>query len=160
MVTRFVVRSAPTWSQQASHVSTATDKPGEYNVVTSRTHQLSSTLPPDSIYRINTGAPLPNGTDAVIMVEDTKVISITEDGEEARVETLAQVDTSENIRKAGSDVRSGARVLDKGTVLTSRGGEIGTLAFVGHRTVCSPSFLDTSALLNLHNFHNSGHGLS
>ncbi|QRV72589.1 molybdopterin-binding domain protein [Ceratobasidium sp. AG-Ba] len=94
----------------------------------------------DSIYRINTGAPLPPGTNAVIMVEDTRVdseftASEGQEGEEKTVELLAEVDVGENVRKAGSDVHAGDRVLFAGDVITSLGGEIGTLAFVGRKQV-------------------------
>ncbi|KAG8815035.1 hypothetical protein FRC17_000880, partial [Serendipita sp. 399] len=47
--------------------------PGVYKVILSGQHPLSEPIPEDSIYRINTGAPLPLGTDAVIMVEDTQL---------------------------------------------------------------------------------------
>lgn len=93
-------------------------------------------LEPGSIYRINTGAPLPPGTDACIMVEDTEVVSRDEaTGEETEVELLAQVDVGENVRKEGSDVRAGEKVLETGDVVSSVGGELGTLAFVGKRSV-------------------------
>jgi gephyrin len=112
-----------------------------YKVVTSKTHALSTLLPPGSIYRINTGNPLPAGTDTVIMVEDTHLISTMKDpdgivdGEENEVEILAQVPTGENVRAPGSDVRQGDLVLQKGERIRSSGGEIGTLAFVGRKEV-------------------------
>jgi len=91
------------------------------------------------IYRVNTGGPIPNGLDAVIMVEDTKVKSTfqTENGDtdESVVETLAQVDAGENVRRPGSDAKKGDLALEKGTLLNSVGGEIGTLAFVGRKEV-------------------------
>lgn len=75
------------------------------------------------------------------MVEDTQVdLQFTsdegEEGEEKTVELLAEVDVGENVRKAGSDVRTGDRVLSSGDVITSLGGEVGTLAFVGRKQVC------------------------
>ncbi|GBE79793.1 MoaB/Mog domain-containing protein [Sparassis latifolia] len=118
----------------------STDPPGIYRVASSQTHSTSDLLPPDSIYRINTGGPLPAGTDAVIMVEDTRLHSTYknehgEDVEEKEVETLAQVPKGENIRDPGSDVSKGDLVLEKGQILHSAGGEIGTLAFVGRTKV-------------------------
>ncbi len=93
-------------------------------------------LAPGYVYRINTGAPLPLGTDACIMVEDTEVFSRDEaTGEETEVKLLAQVEVGENVRREGSDVRMGEKVLEKGDVLSGVGGEIGTLAFVGKRSV-------------------------
>ena len=99
---------------------------------------LDSALPAGHIYRINTGAPLPLGSDAVIMVEDTELVSETSGStgkEEKEVKLLAQVEKGENVRMPGSDVRKGDRVLDKGMRITEFGGEVGTLAFVGKREV-------------------------
>ncbi|GAA5883554.1 hypothetical protein JCM3774_001738 [Rhodotorula dairenensis] len=111
----------------------ASDPPGVYRVVTDFP---TGGLEPRSVYRINTGAPLPPGTDACIMVEDTEVVARDEaTGDETKVELLAQVDVGENVRKEGSDVRTGERVLDRGDVVSSVGGELGTLAFVGKRSV-------------------------
>lgn len=80
------------------------------------------------------------------MVEDTKLISTHkdtdgEDGEENEVETLAQVPVGENVRAPGSDVRKGDLALKRGEVITSVGGEIGTLAFVGRKEVSLYRFL-------------------
>jgi len=119
----------------------STDLPGVYKVLTSQTHSLSDTLAPGSVYRINTGGPLPAGADTVIMVEDTRLVATYQDpggsldGEEKEIETLAQVPGGENIRAPGSDVRKGDLVLQKGEVIRSSGGEVGTLAFVGRKEV-------------------------
>lgn len=70
------------------------------------------------------------------MVEDTRVVStFAEDGEEKEVETLAQIPSQENVRSPGSDVQKGDLVLQRGEVIGSGGGEIGTLAFVGRKQV-------------------------
>ncbi|KAL5637109.1 hypothetical protein ACGC1H_000925 [Rhizoctonia solani] len=115
-------------------------KKGTFKVLTPATLKIGSEVPSDSVYRINTGAPLPPGTNAVIMVEDTQVASQFsaeegEEGEEKTVELLAEVDIGENVRKAGSDVRAGDKVLAAGDVISGLGGEIGALAFVGRRQV-------------------------
>jgi gephyrin len=129
------------WNTQAS------DAPAVYKVVTSQTHAVTAVLPAGLIYRINTGNPLPAGTDTVIMVEDTRLISTMKDsdgikdGEEDEVETLAQVPVGENVRAPGSDVRQGDLVLQKGERIRSSGGEIGTLAFVGRKEVYSSALL-------------------
>lgn len=115
----------------------ATDPAGTYKVLT---EFPSEPVPSGFVYRINTGAPLPLGTDAVVMVEDT-LVAAKEEGanEEIEVQILAQVDAGENVRDAGSDVRKGDQVLDTGDVISSVGGELGTLAFIGRRSVsCSP----------------------
>lgn len=71
------------------------------------------------------------------MVEDTKLISTYgSDEEEKEVETLVQIPPGENVRNPGSDVKKGDLVLQAGERLTSVGGEIGTLAFVGRKHVC------------------------
>ena len=75
------------------------------------------------------------------MVEDTRLHSthispVGEEVEENEIETLAQVPQGENVREPGSDVRQGDLVIEHGTVVTSAGGEVGTLAFVG-RTIVS-----------------------
>lgn len=86
-----------------------------------------------SIARVTTGAPVPPGTKAVIMVEETVLISKTDDGtEEKEVEILAKgALEGENIREVGSDIKKGSLVLSKGTIISFHGGEIGMLASLG-----------------------------
>jgi molybdenum cofactor synthesis domain-containing protein len=62
--------------------------------------------------RIMTGAPLPEGADAVVMVEDTEPL----DGG-ARVRIGRAAEKGDSVRAAGSDVQTGALVLDAGVVL-------------------------------------------
>ncbi|EXV00944.1 molybdopterin biosynthesis enzyme [Metarhizium robertsii] len=85
------------------------------------------------IARITTGAPLPPGATSVIMVEDTILKTMTEDGkEEKEVEIQAEgVKEGENIREVGSDVSQGTVILNKGEQISGVGGEIGLLASVG-----------------------------
>ncbi|PWN24665.1 hypothetical protein BDZ90DRAFT_103339 [Jaminaea rosea] len=109
----------------------------EYEVVIpGRTKQLAHG---SQVCRVNTGQALPAGTDSVVMVEDTTLISTheLEDGrvEESRVQVLAQVDKGENVRAAGSDVKQDQVVLRANTPITSLGGEVGTLAFLGLQKV-------------------------
>ncbi|KAI0677254.1 MoaB/Mog domain-containing protein [Trametes maxima] len=118
----------------------STDPPGIYKVLGAQTHSLSNPLPLGAVFRVNTGGPLPAGADAVIMVEDTRLHStqrtpLGEAFEEDEIETLAAVPRGENVREPGSDVRQGELVLERGTVVHSAGGEIGTLAFVGRTMV-------------------------
>lgn len=89
------------------------------------------------IARITTGAPLPPGANSVVMVEDTVIRSMTDDGrEEKEVEILTdQVKPDENIREVGSDIRAGDIVLRKGEEITAVGGELGLLASVGKAEV-------------------------
>ncbi|WP_323887790.1 molybdopterin molybdotransferase MoeA [Aeromonas veronii] len=76
--------------------------------------------------RIMTGAPVPAGTDAVVMQEETLA-----DGD--RITFLAQPEPGQNIRRAGSDIGKGACVLPAGTRLTPR--EMPLLASLGVATV-------------------------
>lgn len=96
-----------------------------------------SPLKPGTISRITTGAPLPPNANAVVMVEDTVLVSSTPDGkEEATIEILTgDIKPKENVREPGSDVALGSRILQKGDLITSVGGEIGLLAATGTKNV-------------------------
>lgn len=85
------------------------------------------------VARITTGAPLPLGATSVIMVEDTVLKTMTQDGkEEKEVEIQAEgVKEGENVREVGSDVDQGSVILEKGEQISGVGGEIGLLAAVG-----------------------------
>ena len=91
------------------------------------------TLEPGTITRITTGAPLPPGATSVVMVEDTVLSSMTEDGhEEEIVEILTdRVRPDENVRQVGSDIKYGETVLRRGDEISAVGGELGLLASVG-----------------------------
>ena len=95
------------------------------------------TLQLGKVARITTGAPLPPGANSVVMVEDTVIRTMTDDGrEEKEVEILTdQVKPDENIREIGSDIRVGEVVLKKGEEITDVGGELGLLASVGKAEV-------------------------
>ncbi|MFM8794460.1 MAG: gephyrin-like molybdotransferase Glp [Acidimicrobiales bacterium] len=67
---------------------------------------------PGCAVRIMTGAPLPAGCDAVVMVEDT------ENPGDGTVRVLRAVEAGASIRRAGSDVRVGDVPLRAGTVVT------------------------------------------
>ena len=71
---------------------------------------------------IVTGAPIPEGTDAVVMVEDTE-------REDAKLQVFYATTVNENVMKKGSDIKKGMVVLRKGQVLGSS--EIGVLAALG-----------------------------
>jgi molybdopterin molybdotransferase len=78
--------------------------------------------------RIMTGAPMPPGADAVVMVEDTRVEDTrSEDGE--RVSIRAAVGPGQHIRYAGEDLRVGDLALTAGTHI--RAAQIGLLAQMG-----------------------------
>jgi len=71
---------------------------------------------------ILTGAPVPEGADAVVMVEDT-------DGEDTELHVFRAVTQDENVMKRGTDIKKGETVLKAGQVLGAS--EIGVLAALG-----------------------------
>jgi len=81
---------------------------------------------PGQAVRIMTGAPIPEGADAVIMQEDTE-----RDGNRVQVKDKAEI--RENIRDAGEDVREGETVIKKGADLLPA--HIGMMAVVGRSSV-------------------------
>ena len=72
--------------------------------------------------RIMTGAPLPQGADAVIRVEDTEALSAS------RVRINQTAKPGNDIRRAGENMRNGETVLTPGAPITP--GVIGVLATV------------------------------
>lgn len=115
----------------------ASDGKGTYPVIGSSSAKPSpaaSTLTAANIMRITTGAPLPQGANAVVMVEDTVLIE-EKDGEELKVEILAHVTENENIREPGSDVAIGDIVGRKGEIILRTGAEIGSFASVGIKNI-------------------------
>jgi molybdenum cofactor synthesis domain len=81
--------------------------------------------------RIMTGAPLPEGADAVVQFEDTDEVARKASGDSSsRIGILCQVEKGLNVRPEGEDIAKGALVLKKGKVL--RPAEIGVLASLGH----------------------------
>lgn len=80
------------------------------------------TLPPGQAMRIFTGAPLPHGADAVVMVEQC-----TDHGDRVRIMTRPA--PGQNIRRKGSDQDAGQPLLTPGTRIEPR--HIGLLAANG-----------------------------
>jgi molybdopterin molybdotransferase len=81
---------------------------------------------PGEAVRIMTGAPLPAGADAVVMVEDTE----RSDG---RVRIRRGVSAGDNIGQAGEDIMKGALVLERGSVVGPA--EAGMLASLGRASI-------------------------
>ena len=75
----------------------------------------TETLQPGCAVRIMTGAPLPEGCDAIVMVEDTERTGGPGDD---RVRIMWPVKPGDNIRRAGSDVKAGDTPLRTGTYVT------------------------------------------
>ncbi|MDO8562614.1 MAG: molybdopterin molybdotransferase MoeA [Candidatus Limnocylindria bacterium] len=83
-------------------------------------------LGPGEAVRIMTGAPMPEGADTVVRVEDTREAG-------SAVEITAATARGTSVRAAGEDVRSGSTVLATGRLL--RPAEIGVLAALGRARV-------------------------
>jgi len=108
--------------------------------VASISHASPGEIPPlqtGQIARITTGAPLPPGATSVVMVEDTVLKTMSDDGtEEKDIEILAEgVKPGENVREVGSDIKKGEVILRKGEEISAVGGELGLLASVGKAEV-------------------------
>ena len=89
---------------------------------------LEGDVGPGQAARIMTGAPMPDGADAVVMVEKTTL-------DEAAGTVLIDLSVSEgnHVRRAGEDVEPGDLLFAAGTVLTA--GHLGVLASVGVQEV-------------------------
>ena len=81
---------------------------------------------PGQAARIMTGAAIPQGADAVVMVEDTQA------GPDS-VKVLASAEPGQHVRRAGSDVRPGTPIAAAGDLL--RPALVGMLAAVGRSAV-------------------------
>ena len=77
--------------------------------------------------RISTGAPLPEGADAVVMLEYTHDLG----GD--KIEVYRPVTPYENVSRRGEDVEKGDKVLERGTVLQPQ--DVGILVAVRRRKV-------------------------
>lgn len=77
--------------------------------------------------RIMTGAPIPKGAEAVVMVEDT------ESPDRKYVKIFKEVSEGSNIAKTGEDVKKGDIVLKAGRVIGAA--EMGMIASVGKKSV-------------------------
>jgi molybdopterin molybdotransferase len=82
----------------------------------------SRVLQPGTAIRVMTGAPVPEGTDSVIRVEDT-------DGGESSVSIRDARDAGRNVRPRGEDLRVGDVAVARGVTLSPA--HLGVLASVG-----------------------------
>lgn len=90
---------------------------------------------------IATGAVMPAGADAVVMVEYTSIDSLMNPSKMDEYLWVHQKDLyvrrpvsiNENVMQAGADIMAGERILKKGTLLTAR--ELGVLAAIGKKKV-------------------------
>ncbi len=99
----------------------------------------AGSLPPGplrrgTVMRIMTGAPLPDGADAVVPFEDTDELERRKGAAPLeRIGIRVPASKGAAVRAAGEDIRKGAVVLTKGTVL--RAGEIGVAASIGMKSI-------------------------
>jgi molybdopterin molybdotransferase len=102
------------------------DSPVELPVVAevAAGHPADRTLARGEAMRIFTGAPIPDGADAVVMVERTRRL-----GDGSRVAIEAEVAAGESVRAAGDDLRTGDTVFEPGEVIGA--GHLGVLAGIG-----------------------------
>lgn len=124
--------------QAADTQASTADAPKRLRVIADLAagHVADTQVVPGTAIRIMTGAPLPGGADSVVPFEDT------DEGLRAQaspgqpimeIGILCQVNSGGNVRPAGEDIRRGAVVLRRGTVL--RPSEIGVLASLGYPQV-------------------------
>ena len=125
------------YAVQASSVTGASrDSPVQLRIVGS---VAAGELPQQEVtagtaVRIMTGAPVPQGADAIVPFEDTDEVSRRgSSGSIPEIGIVLEVESGSDIRPAGQDVRKGQKVLEKGTVL--RPAEIGVLASLGYSKV-------------------------
>ncbi len=79
--------------------------------------------------RIMTGAPMPPGADAVVMVERTERVG------DDHVDVMVAVDPGQHVRGVGEDIEPGDVVVEAGSVLTPP--RVGVLAEIGLRVVAA-----------------------
>jgi molybdopterin molybdotransferase len=85
-------------------------------------HPAARALGAGEAMRIMTGAPLPDGADAVVMVERTEAAAAARD----RVRVLEAARAGQHLREAGEDVRRGDAVVRAGATLGAA--ELGVIA--------------------------------
>lgn len=107
----------------------AADGPGDYPVIGEVTagRVAAFSVTPGQVAYITTGAPVPAGADAIVMVEETTPLPNTDGQRLVRIQQ--QVRPGDDIRKIGADIGTGETVLDAGVHLGAA--EVGLLATVG-----------------------------
>jgi len=76
--------------------------------------------------RISTGAPIPEGADAVVKIEDTEIVNNL-------ISLYISQPPGKNVSKRGEDIKRGTHVLDKGTELKAE--HIALLTSLGFKRV-------------------------
>jgi molybdenum cofactor synthesis domain-containing protein len=86
---------------------------------------------PGECIEISTGAVLPSGADAVVMVEETDLRDDNDQDDSVLIRTALA--PGDHVMFAGADIAAGERALGPGTVITPR--EIGLLSAIGVESV-------------------------
>lgn len=120
--------------QAADTAGASPDHPVELRVVdeVAAGAHTDRVLAPGEAIRIMTGAPVPGGADAIVMVEDTRPAGDGPAGDEV-VRVMVTVAPGEAVRRAGDDVQPGDLLFPAGTVVTPA--VVGVLASVNARTI-------------------------
>lgn len=117
------------YAVQAADTAGATaESPVRLRVVDELPAGKAPTVPvgPGEAIRIMTGAPVPGGADAIVMVEDTSA-----DGDFVTIRRAARA--GDHVRAAGGDLDVGDVAIPGGSVLGPAG--LGVVASLGHPTV-------------------------
>ncbi len=103
------------YAVRSADVATAADEPVELIVAGEIAAGAAPDRPvgPGEAIRIMTGAPMPEGADAVVMVEDSERLGTGDDGVE-RVRLSATVPAGAAVRRAGDDVQIGDEIFPAG----------------------------------------------
>lgn len=118
------------YAVRAEDVQTAgPDHPVELTVIEDLPagYVSQQTIQPGQAIRIMTGAPVPDGANSIVRVEDTQPLGAN------KVKIFAAVPPHYDVRLAGEDIQAGQTILQCGLVL--RPAEIGLLASVGRSSV-------------------------
>jgi gephyrin len=110
----------------------ASDGEGERQVIAPVTagEQSEIIVKSGTVARITTGAAVPEGSDAVVQVEDTELIESSDDGRvEIKVKICRQPTAGQDIRPVGFDISAGEKIISSGDQLGPS--ELGLLASVG-----------------------------
>ncbi|XP_066587183.1 gephyrin [Prorops nasuta] len=114
----------------------ASDRAGKRKVLggvkAGSTTTILPKLLPGTCIRVNTGAPVPDGANAVVQVEDTKLIE-TLNSEEVVVDILISPKAEQDIRPIGSDIEKNSLVLSENIKIGAA--EIGILAACGCKEI-------------------------
>lgn len=88
------------------------------------------TIEENQVYKIMTGAPIPQSCNTVVMIEDTSLLKKKEDGSEHQISiNKEKIESNIDVRHVGSDIRKDEIVLKKGETIGPS--EIGLLASCG-----------------------------